>query len=101
VHAQAGRYPEALERFRTAVERLETTDIFAATWLVADCAATLAEHDPRVWETVERLSKHETVQLFTPLSARFTALRDMLERMPAVRFASPADPQRSGDDVGP
>jgi tetratricopeptide (TPR) repeat protein len=86
LHAQAGQHQQALERFRAAVERLEAIDIYAATWLVADCAATVAEHDPAVWVTVERLSKHETVQLFTPLSARFTALRDMLERMPAVRF---------------
>jgi diguanylate cyclase (GGDEF)-like protein len=86
LHAQAGDHHLALERFRNAVERLEAMDIYAATWLVADCAATVAEHDPTVWDTVERLSQHETVQLFTPLSARFTALRDMLERMPAVRF---------------
>jgi tetratricopeptide (TPR) repeat protein len=88
LHAHEGRYTEALVRFRAAVERLEAMDIYAATWLVADCAATLAEHDPTVWATVDRLSKHETVQLFTPLSARFTALRDMLERMPARRFAT-------------
>jgi tetratricopeptide (TPR) repeat protein len=86
LHAQAGQHQQALERFRTAVERLEVTDIHAATWLVADSAGMVAEHDPTVWETVQRLSQHETVQLFAPLSAQFTALRDMLERMPAVRF---------------
>jgi hypothetical protein len=54
----------------------------------------VAEHDPTVWATVERLSQHETVQLFAPLSARFTALRDMLERLPSVRFeARPATEQ--------
>jgi diguanylate cyclase (GGDEF)-like protein len=88
LQAHEGQYSTALARFHAAVERLEAMDIYAATWLVADCAATLAEHDPTVWTIVERLSKHETVQLFTPLSARFTALRDMLERMPAMRFAS-------------
>jgi tetratricopeptide (TPR) repeat protein len=86
LHAHAGEHQQALERFRAAVEKLEPTDIYAATWLTADCAATVAEHDPRVWETVDRLSQHETVQLFMPLSARFTALRDMFERLPAMRF---------------
>ena len=88
LHAHEGRYPEALARFRAAVERLEAMDIYAATWLVADCAATLAEHDPTIWATVDRLSEHDTVQLFMPLSARFTALRDMRERMPSTRFAA-------------
>jgi hypothetical protein len=87
LRAHAGDHAQALDRFRTAVERLEATDNYAAIWLAADCAAIVAEHDATVWATVERLSQHETVRLFTPLSARFTALRDMLERMPSVRFA--------------
>jgi hypothetical protein len=69
-----------------AVERLEAQDVWAGAWLVADCAAALAEHDPTVWKIVERLGGHATVQEFVPLSARFTALRDMAERLPGVRF---------------
>jgi tetratricopeptide (TPR) repeat protein len=90
VDARSGRQVAALARFRVAVERLETMDVWAAAWLVADCAATLAEHDPSVWQVVERLGSHPTVQEFVPLSARFTALRDMAERMPGVRFVPPS-----------
>jgi diguanylate cyclase (GGDEF)-like protein len=85
--AQAGRFDAASSRFRTAVERLEAQDVYAAGWLVADCAATLAERVPEVWAAVERLGAHATVQQFVPLAARFTALRDMAERMPAARPA--------------
>jgi hypothetical protein len=87
--AQAGRFDAASSRFGTAVERLEAQDVYAAGWLVADCAATLAERVPGVWEAVERLGAHATVQQFLPLSARFTALRDMAERMPGTRFTRP------------
>jgi tetratricopeptide (TPR) repeat protein len=87
--ARSGRHEAARARFRVAVERLEAMDVWAAAWLVADCAAALAEHDPTVWQTVERLGSHATVQEFVPLSARFTALRDMAERMPGVRFVPP------------
>jgi tetratricopeptide (TPR) repeat protein len=87
--ARSGQPESALARFRVAVERLEAMDVWAGAWLVADCAATLAEHDPSVWQTVERLGSHATVQEFVPLSARFTALRDMAERMPGVRFVVP------------
>jgi diguanylate cyclase (GGDEF)-like protein/putative nucleotidyltransferase with HDIG domain len=86
--AESARYGEALARFRVAVEQLEAINVYAAAWLVADCAATVAEHDPSVWSTVERLGDHGTVQRFIPLSARFTALRDMAERLPGVRFAA-------------
>jgi tetratricopeptide (TPR) repeat protein len=88
LEANAGRYESAIERFRVALEKLEPMDVYAAAWMVADCAATLAEKDPKVWEAVERLGTHATVQQFVPLSARFTALRDMAERMPGVRFAA-------------
>ncbi len=89
--AHAGRHEAAISRFRTAVERLEAQDVYAAAWLVADCAATLAERDPTVWSAVERIGAHATVQQFVPLAARFTALRDMMERMPGVRFAAPTN----------
>ena len=45
------------------------------------------------WKTVERLGSHPTVQEFVPLSARFTALRDMAERLPGVRFVGPPNKQ--------
>jgi tetratricopeptide (TPR) repeat protein len=87
--SRSGRHEAAQARFRVAVERLEAMDVWAGAWLVADCAAALAEHDPTVWQTVERLGSHATVQEFVPLSARFTALRDMAERLPGVRFVPP------------
>ncbi|MFL5607103.1 MAG: HD domain-containing phosphohydrolase [Gemmatimonadaceae bacterium] len=89
LHARSGNFDAALARFRVAVERLEAQDVWAGAWLVADCAAALAEHDPTVWKIVERLGAHATVQEFVPLSARFTALRDMAERLPGVRFVAP------------
>ena len=91
INAHAGRYDAALARFRAAVERLEPMDVYAAAWLVADCAATLAERDPTVWEAVHRFGAHATVQQFVPLAARYTALRDMAERLPGVRFVAPAE----------
>jgi tetratricopeptide (TPR) repeat protein len=89
LYAEAGRHAEALARFRLATEQLEGISVYAAAWLVADCAATVAGHDPSVWATVQRLGDHDTVHRFVPLSARFTALRDMAERLPGVRFAAP------------
>jgi tetratricopeptide (TPR) repeat protein len=90
LEAQGGRHESALERFQAALAKLEPMDLYAAAWLVADCASTLAERGPAVWDAVERLGEHATVQQFVPLSARFTALRDMAERLPGVRFAKPA-----------
>jgi hypothetical protein len=54
--------------------------MYAAAWMVADCAAELAPFDAQVWPTVHRLSAHGAVQQFAPLTARFTALHDLLER---------------------
>ena len=78
--AHAGRYDDALARFRTAVPSLEESDGYAAAWMVADCAAELGAHDRTVWAQVERFASHPMVQQFVPLSARFTALVDMAER---------------------
>jgi tetratricopeptide (TPR) repeat protein len=91
INAHAGRYDAALERFRAAIERLEPMDVYAAAWLVADCAATLAERDPTVWDAVFRFAAHKTVTQFVPLAARYTALKDMAERLPGVRFAAPPE----------
>ena len=79
--ARAGRFDEALARFHSAVPSLEESDGYAAAWMVADCAAELGAHDRAVWAQVERFAGHPTVQQFVPLSARFTALVDMAERM--------------------
>jgi tetratricopeptide (TPR) repeat protein len=78
---RSGDFDGAQARFRLAVERLEQTDVYAAAWMIADCAAELAEHDPAVWTIVGRFAEHSTVQQFAPLSARFTALRDMSDRL--------------------
>jgi hypothetical protein len=40
----------------------------------------LAPHDARIWDVLARLSAHHAVQEFIPLTARFTALRDLAER---------------------
>jgi tetratricopeptide (TPR) repeat protein len=91
IDALAGRFDAAHERFRTAVERLEPMDVYAAAWLVADCAATLAERAPSTWDVVHRFGAHPALQQFVPLSARFTALKDMAERLPGVRFVAPPE----------
>ena len=36
---------------------------------------------PGVWAVVDRLANHPAVREFVPLAARFTALRDMEERL--------------------
>ncbi len=81
LHAHDGQYDHALARFNGAIEKLEAVDVYAAAWMVADCAAELAERDSSLWGVVERFASHPTVQQFVPLSARFTALRDMSERL--------------------
>jgi hypothetical protein len=80
LHARDGNRCAAHDRFLVAIERLEAMDIYAAAWMVADCAAEVAEHDETVSEVVERLAEHPTVKRFVPLAARFTALLDMAER---------------------
>jgi diguanylate cyclase (GGDEF)-like protein/putative nucleotidyltransferase with HDIG domain len=75
------RYEEAYARYQTAVAKLEESDGYSAAWMVADCAAELGERHPAVWADVERLASHPMVQQFVPLSARFTALLDMADRM--------------------
>ena len=75
-----GEADVARRRFRDAVERLEPTNVYAAAWLVADCASELATLDADVWTAVDRLANHSAIQAFTPLSARFTALQDLVDR---------------------
>ncbi len=72
-------------RFASAVGRLEAIDLYAAAWLVGDSAAELAEDNEELWPTVERLGSHATIQQFVPLCARFTALRDVAERVKITR----------------
>jgi tetratricopeptide (TPR) repeat protein len=75
-----GSVAEARERFHESVRHLEPIDMYAAVWMVADCAAELAPHDHLVWSTVHRLSSYGAGLQFAPLAARFTALRDLLDR---------------------
>jgi len=77
---RSGNRELARARFTAAVSRLETMDVYTCAWLVADCAAELAEHDDAIWKYVDRLSQHSTVHQFVPLLARYTALRDMADR---------------------
>ena len=83
---RGGNHALATSRFQSAVERLEAMDVYNAAWMVADCAAELAEHDPDVWKTVSTFAEHGTVQQFVPLSARYTALRDMADRLGSDRM---------------
>jgi len=55
-------------------------EVYAAAWMVADCGAELAERDEGIWRVVERFTTHEAVREYVPLTARFTALRDLADR---------------------
>ncbi|MDB4881410.1 MAG: diguanylate cyclase [Gemmatimonadetes bacterium] len=82
---RSGNHELARARFRTAVTRLEAMDVYTAAWMVADCAAELAEHDVEVWRTVSQFAEHSAVLQFVPLSARYTALHDMADRLGSDR----------------
>ena len=60
-----------------------------------DCGAELATEDPAIWAIVERFAEHATVQQFVPLAARFTALRDIANRLGASRQRSSAPSRRA------
>ena len=94
LHAHAGEFDVAQARFHWAVAGLEESDGYSAAWMVADCAAELGERDSTVWAHVERLASHPMVQQFVPLSARFTALLDMAERLNTAHL-------RTGDPAAP
>jgi diguanylate cyclase (GGDEF)-like protein/putative nucleotidyltransferase with HDIG domain len=81
-----GDHEVARARFDAAVSRFEAMDVYTCAWLVADCAAEMAEHDDEVWAVVDRLGSHGTVHQFEPLLARYTALRDMVDRRTTERF---------------
>jgi hypothetical protein len=72
-------------RFHTALDKLEPSDVYGAAWLLADCGAELAMEDPTIWGIVERFAGNAAVGNFVPLAARFTALRDFANRIPASR----------------
>ncbi|MEP6622515.1 MAG: HD domain-containing phosphohydrolase [bacterium] len=84
--AHDGALAEARARFYRGVERLEPMDVYAAAWMVADCAADIADEDPGVWAVVERMARHPAVREFVPLAVRFTALHDMEERLNAAHL---------------
>ncbi|HEV7993415.1 MAG TPA: diguanylate cyclase [Gemmatimonadaceae bacterium] len=83
---RSGNHDLARTRFAAAVSRLEAMDVYTVAWLVADCAAELAEHDDGIWDVVARFAEHNTVQQFVPLTARYTALRDMSDRRVTERL---------------
>jgi hypothetical protein len=80
-----GAQATAHARFCTALETLEPSDVYGAAWLLADCGAELATEDPTIWGIVERFAENSAVEKFVPLAARFTALRDFANRLPASR----------------
>jgi tetratricopeptide (TPR) repeat protein len=90
-----GAMSVAHARFCTALEKLEPSDVYGAAWLLADCGAELATEDPTIWGIVERFADNSTVEAFVPLAARFTALRDFANRLPASRPRTASGP--SGD----
>jgi tetratricopeptide (TPR) repeat protein len=79
----------ARRRFHAAVARLEMLEVYPAAWLVADCAAELAEDDSGIWKVVNRFAAHPLVQDYVPLAARFTALRDLADRPSGGRSSGP------------
>jgi tetratricopeptide (TPR) repeat protein len=87
--AHDGEMVVAQRRFHAAVARLEMLEVYPAAWLVADCAAELAEQDAGVWKVVSRFAAHPAVQDYVPLAARFTALRDLADRPSSGRSSGP------------
>ncbi len=66
----------AFGRFRTAVALAERYDVYAAAWLVAECAAPLAAAGvTEVHETVARYAAEVDGHGFTSLAARYAAVR--------------------------
>jgi hypothetical protein len=80
IAARDGDVAGARRRFHSAVARLELLEVYPAAWMVADCAAELAEQDAGVWKVISRFAAHPAVQDYVPLAARFTALRDLADR---------------------
>jgi tetratricopeptide (TPR) repeat protein len=89
IAALDGDMTGARRRFHSAVTRLEMLEVYPAAWMVADCAAELAEQDPGVWRVVNRFGAHPAVQDYVPLAARFTALRDLADRPSSGRSSGP------------
>ena len=79
----------ARRRFHSAVARLEMLEVYPAAWMVADCAADVADQDAGVWKVVGRFAAHPAVQDFVPLAARFTALKDLADRPSGGRSSGP------------
>ena len=89
IAALDGDMSGARRRFHSAVTRLEMLEVYPAAWMVADCAAELAEQDAGVWRVVNRFAAHPAVQDYVPLAARFTALRDLADRPSGGRSSGP------------
>jgi tetratricopeptide (TPR) repeat protein len=84
-----GNVAAAQRRFHAAVARLEMMEVYSAAWMVADCAAELADRDDVVWKVVNRFAAHPAVHDYVPLAARFTALRDLADRPTGARSSGP------------
>ncbi len=89
IAARDGEMAVARRRFHAAVARLEMLEIYPAAWMVADCAAELAQEDAGVWKVVNRFAAHPALQDYVPLAARFTALRDLADRPSGGRSSGP------------
>jgi diguanylate cyclase (GGDEF)-like protein/putative nucleotidyltransferase with HDIG domain len=87
--AMDGDVAGARRRFHAAVARLELLEVYPAAWMVADCAADLAEENEGVWKVVNRFAAHPAVQDYVPLAARFTALKDLFDRPSSGRSSGP------------
>jgi diguanylate cyclase (GGDEF)-like protein/putative nucleotidyltransferase with HDIG domain len=87
--AMDGDAAGARRRFHAAVARLELLEVYPAAWMVADCAADLAEENEGVWKVVNRFAAHPAVQDYVPLAARFTALKDLFDRPSSGRSSGP------------
>ena len=87
IAALDGDLAGARGRLHAAAARLEQLEVYGAAWLVADCAAELAEDDGEVWSLIDRFATHLRGKDYAPLAARFTALRDLADRHPLQKYA--------------
>ncbi len=80
-----GDLGEASERFERGLRRAERGDVYGAAWLVADCAAPLANAGyGAVWAVASEYETRVHQLGFVPLSRRYAALRlDMRRAVPA------------------
>ena len=88
--ASRGEPQAAHVRFSVAVERLLALEDYAVAWFVADCAGALVEQFPSIRAEIDQHSETAVCRGFKVISARFTALRDLMDRAPSVMRAASA-----------